>query len=109
MNANHSYAEKIMNLMQFARRAGKLVSGTDACLRGIYSHKVHLVVIAEDASERTFNRINNATKDYGGKIQVIRLGLQAGYSAALGLPLTAVFGVGDRQFADKMLEYYAAG
>jgi hypothetical protein len=40
---------------------------------------------------------------------VIRLGLQAGYSAALGLPLTAVFGVGDRQFADKMLEYYAAG
>ena len=109
MSANHSYVDKIMNLMQFARKAGKLVSGTDACLRCIHSHKVHLVVIAEDASERTFNRINNATKDNGGKIQVIRLGLQAGFSAALGLPLTAVFGIGDRQFADKMLEYYAAG
>lgn len=101
-------ADKIINLMQFARKAGKLVSGTDACLRALHGRKLYLIIIAEDTAIRTVNRINNATKEPGAKIPVIQLGNQLGISAALGLPLTTVFGIQDRQFAAKMMEYSTA-
>jgi ribosomal protein L7Ae-like RNA K-turn-binding protein len=108
MSVSPEITSKIVNLMQFARKAGKLVSGTDACLRAIHGKGLHLIIIAEDTAERTVKRIINATAENGGKIPVINLGKQTEISAALGLPITAIFGVLDKQFAAKMKEYYAA-
>ena len=99
--------DRIVNLMQFARKAGKLVSSTEACLRALNRNTLFLMIVTEDAADRTANRIINATKDNGAKVPVLRLGSQTELSQALGLHLTAVYGVGDRQFAGKMMEYYA--
>ncbi len=38
------------HLMQFARRAGKLISGYDACLRAMHHTKLYLVLLAEDTA-----------------------------------------------------------
>ena len=42
---------KIINLMQFARKDGKLIAGTDACLREHNSRGLRLIVIASDTAE----------------------------------------------------------
>lgn len=99
---------RIINLMQFARKAGKLVSGADACIRALHGRGLHLIVIAGDTTTRTINRITNATVESSGKIPTLRISTQKEISEALGLPLTGIFGIMDRQFAAKMLEYYTA-
>ncbi len=104
---NSEAASKIVNLMQFARKAGKVISGADACLRALHARHLHLVVIAEDTAERTFKRISNATHESGSDLPIYRIWTIATLSAALGLPLTGVYGVTDRQFAAKMREYHS--
>jgi ribosomal protein L7Ae-like RNA K-turn-binding protein len=99
---------KILNLMQFARKAGKLVAGVDACTRGMHHRHIHLIVIAADTSERTVERIRNEIKAGGNKLLIILAGKQAEISSALGLPITGVFGISDKNFAAKMIEYWQA-
>lgn len=99
---------KILNLMQFARKAGKLVAGVDACTRGMHHRHIHLIVIAADTSERTVERIRNEIKAGGNKLLIILAGEQAEISSALGLPITGVFGISDKNFAAKMIEYWQA-
>lgn len=94
--------------MQFARKANKLVGGMDASLRAMNRREVHMIIIANDASERTSKRIINATGELGNRIPVIQIGSQEELSTALGLPFTAIFSICDKQFASKMLEYYEA-
>ena len=45
--------------MQFARKAGKLVVGTDACERAIGRKEVFLLILAQDNSERTKNKMKH--------------------------------------------------
>ncbi|MCD8480073.1 MAG: ribosomal L7Ae/L30e/S12e/Gadd45 family protein [Candidatus Cloacimonetes bacterium] len=97
---------KIMNLMQFARKAGKLASGTDACLRGLHHKHIHLIIIATDTAQRTVSRVKNDLNEAGNKVMMIQLSSQEELSAALGLPLTGVYGISDKNFAAKMIEYW---
>jgi len=99
---------RIVNLMQFARKAGKLVGGVEACLRGMHHKHIHLIVIAADTSERTLKRVRFEMQESGGKMPLIEAGSQAELSAALGLPLTGVFGISDKNFAAKIAEYWQA-
>ena len=98
---------KIINLMQFARKAGKITAGADACIRELHSHGLRLIIIAADTSERSVARINAALLEQGVHANILRLSTQQELSAALGLPLTGIFGVTDKQFATRMLEYNA--
>ncbi len=98
---------RILNLMQFARKAGKLVAGSDATLRALHRHKLYLIIVASDTAERTVKRMENHLKRNDLTVPIIRFGNQSDISNALGLPLTGVFGIYDKQFADKMLEYHS--
>jgi ribosomal protein L7Ae-like RNA K-turn-binding protein len=98
---------KVVTLMQFARRAGKLVYGYDACLRAMHHNKLYLVIIAEDTAPRTQRGITFAIAENRTRIPVMVLGSQADLSAALGLPISGVFGLGDKQFASAILKYDA--
>lgn len=100
--------DKILNLMQFARKAGKLIYGTDACIRGLNHQLIRLLIIAEDTSERTKDsvvRINSASH---GPIKMIITGTQKEISYALGLPVSGVFGISDKNFAAKIMQYWQA-
>ncbi|MCB5260173.1 MAG: ribosomal L7Ae/L30e/S12e/Gadd45 family protein [Candidatus Cloacimonetes bacterium] len=99
---------RILNLMQFARKAGKLVPGIDACLRSMHQKHINLIVIAADTAERTAKRISFEMQNSGVKLLVIQAGTQAEISSALGLPLTGVFGISDKNFAAKISEYWQA-
>ncbi|MDD2332761.1 MAG: DUF448 domain-containing protein, partial [Candidatus Cloacimonetes bacterium] len=103
------YASKILSLMQFARKAGKLIHGTDACLRGIFGTTIRLLVFAADLSDNTEKRIANKTKECTRSVPQIKLLDKSQLSAALGVPESAVFGITDKQFASKILEYWQAG
>lgn len=99
---------KILNLMQFARKAGKLTAGIDACLREMHRKHIHLIVIAADSSERTIKRVNFEITASGAKLPVISFGSQQELSIALGLHQTGVFGISDKNFAAKIDEYWQA-
>ncbi len=99
---------KILNLMQFARKAGKVVSGLDACIRGLNRHVLHLVVVAEDTSVRTQNTILRANESCPTPVKIITTGKQKEISDALGLPTTGIFGISDKNFAAKIMEYWLA-
>lgn len=99
---------KILNLMQFSRKAGKMVSGLDACLRGINHHILRLVIVAEDTSARTQNSLIRANNSNPNPVKIIVTGTQKEISYALGLPVTGVFGISDKNFAAKILEYWKA-
>ncbi len=99
---------RILNLMQFARKAGKLVSGLDACIRGLNHHIIRLLIVAEDTSIRTQNNLLKTNSSSPNPVKIILTGSQKEISYALGLPITGVFGISDKNFASKILEYWKA-
>jgi ribosomal protein L7Ae-like RNA K-turn-binding protein len=101
------YTVKMITLMQFARKAGKLVWGTEACLRNAQHGKLKLIVMATDTSTRTKKRVAGALQLQEAVPPSLELGTQSRISDALGLPETGVFGLTDRRFADKIKEYHA--
>ena len=104
---NEDKKSHIINLMQFARKAGKMVSGTDACLRDLRKNNLKLIIIAEDTSPKTVKRITDARNVLENFVPIIRWGTQKELSIALGLPVSGIFGIKDGQFAAKLLEYYS--
>lgn len=44
---------KLLGLLGICAKAGKIVSGADACLEEIKTNSVKLLIIAEDASDKT--------------------------------------------------------
>ena len=100
---------KMTNLMQFARKAGKLVAGADACLRALHKGKVYMMIITEDTAPRTADRINREVSLEHGKVLMLRAGSQAPLSEALGLPVTGIFGIIDKQFGTAIQACTATG
>lgn len=97
---------KIINLMQFARKAGKIITGADACLRELNSRGLRLLIIAGDTSARSVSRIEAVVRENELKVSILRISTQED-SAALGVPFTGIYGITDKQFATRMLEYHS--
>lgn len=98
---------KAINLLQFARKAGKVVHGADACERAINRNKVYLVVLCEDLAPRSGAKIKRQVEESHCEIPVLVFGTQSAISAALGTPITGILGVTDKQFASSIQRYWA--
>ena len=48
---------KVYGLLGISAKAGKLISGTDIILEQMAKKKVNLVIVAEDASEKTIKNM----------------------------------------------------
>ncbi len=60
-----------------------------------------------DSSERTREKMKKMAANSDISTSVIETGSQqAEISSALGLPLTGVFGIKDKNFAGKIMEYW---
>lgn len=94
---------RILNLMQFARKAGKLEAGIEACIRALHRNHIHLMIIADDTAERTEKRVRETLKEFDD-IPLIKGGEKLSISQALGLPETTVYGICDPNFASRMLQ-----
>ena len=53
---------KVYGLLGLTAKAGRIAFGTDSCLEMIARHKLKLVIVAEDSSERTIDNFREKCK-----------------------------------------------
>ena len=88
-----------LNLLGLACAARKIVSG-ETLLKSIRSQKVHLVLIANDASDNTKKKLTDKCHYYGIDCYIIEENHDT-LSKAIGKKRVAV-GISDAGFADKI-------
>lgn len=91
---------KVLNLLGIARRAGKLVMGTDSIIKVLPSKKIKLIFIAKGASLATTDKIDKKAFFY--QVQVVNIFTTEELSKALGVGSIKIIGVVDDGFAKSM-------
>ena len=89
----------VFSLLGLASCARKITTG-DVLIKDIRSHKVNLVLIAEDASDNTKKKITDKCIFY--KISYIFIESSEDLSRAIGKDNRMAVGILDRGFADKI-------
>ncbi|MCI8759639.1 MAG: 50S ribosomal protein L7ae [Clostridia bacterium] len=92
--------KKILGLIGFAARARKICFGADSVELEIKKKKVYLVVIAEDASDRTKEKFTKLGKEY--KIPIIIEGEIEILSQAIGKSNKAIIGIEEKNLAKEI-------
>src|SRR5690554_4536629 len=80
-----------------AYRAGKCITGEERIISAIQCKKVHLVIVATDASENTKKRYADKCRFY--RIFYLEIGTSAELSHAIGKIHRVAVGIRDRGFA----------
>ncbi|MBP1155964.1 MULTISPECIES: YlxQ family RNA-binding protein [unclassified Paenibacillus] len=93
--------DKYLSNLGLAMRAGKLVSGEEMVIDAVRSGQAKLVIVAEDASEGTFKKVNDKCSYYGVPIQ--QYGRRDQLGASIGKETRVVIAVTDAGFA-RMLK-----
>lgn len=93
---------KILTLLGFAKKSGNLISGENTCEIYVKKKKVKLLIIVEDASENTLDKITKLSERYGVKYVVF--GKRDELSSAIGSENRTCFGILDNNFKTKILE-----
>ena len=89
--------DKILSYMGFARKSGNLISGSNTCSITMKKGKVKLLLIAEDASDNTKDKMTNEAKARGVCVMIYGDGEEM--SHAVGESGRTVFGITDVNFA----------
>ncbi len=92
--------QKIVGMLGLATKAGKVVVGTEATLEAIGKHKVKMVLVATDASEKTKHNI--AIEAHKQEIQVYSIATIEEMSKAIGKHNKAIIGITDIHFAQAI-------
>ncbi len=95
--------DKIKNLLGFAMKSGKLVSGEDSCRIEIKKNGVFLIIVAEDASDNTKKLFTDKTTYR--KIPLRFFESKEGLGHIIGKMSRAVIGIKDKGFAEKIIGY----
>ena len=102
-----SDSTKICGLIGIATKAGKIVAGTDACIEDMQKGKVKLVLVAEDASDRTKKNLEEEARKYQITMYTI-LSIEE-LSKAIGKVNKAVIGIRDIGFSKKIISNINGG
>ena len=95
--------DKILTLLGFASKAGKVIFGTSACVVSIKHKKVSLVILAGDISENSEEKIVRICVN--ANVPYIKILDRDALSAAVGKSNKTVLGIADNNFSKKILEY----
>ncbi|TYP54293.1 L7Ae/L30e/S12e/Gadd45 family ribosomal protein [Thermosediminibacter litoriperuensis] len=93
-------------LLGIAQKAGKIVSGQETVERAIFSGKVRLVIISEDASINTRDRFSSLCRSRG--VNYIVFGHSEILGRSIGRDGRKVIGVIDRCFSEEILKRFNA-
>lgn len=99
--------QKISGMLGLATRAGKIIFGTDSTKEGIVKKKVKLIIIAEDASERTKTKFIELAKINNIPAYII-MNIE-NLSKAIGKKNKAVVGLIDFNFSKAIIEIIDGG
>lgn len=98
--------QKIYSYIGLAMRAGKVVSGDDTTLKELKKGKVHLVIVADDASDNTKKLFKD--KSTYRNINQICFSTKAELGLSIGKSPRAVLGIKDKSLSQKILELIEA-
>lgn len=88
-------------MLGLARRAGKVLAGTEAVLAAIRNGKAQLVLLANDSSANTKKAVLGKAKHYKVIVRVFSTREELGQ--ALGLTPRSAVAVSDQGFRDAIL------
>ena len=94
--------KKILTLLGFAKKAGKLVSGANAVQRSILFGKSALVIATNDAGESIKSKMSRLCEE--NEVSYIVLGNSEELSKATGEENKVIFSVEDLGFAKSIME-----
>lgn len=97
--------EKIKNLLGFAQRAGKLISGDNTCRAKF--NKLRLIILAEDCSKGTAEYYKYRCLKAGKPILV--WGKKVELGIAIGKSPRTVLGITDPNFTRQVIELATGG
>lgn len=92
--------KKIYGLIGICQKAGKLVSGELSCEVAIKKNTVHLVILAEDASENTRKKFKD--RCIYRKVPLVEFGTKESLGMAIGKVKRATIAVVDEALAEKI-------
>ncbi len=84
---------KILNLLGLAERAGNVVYGNNACESALKMNKIKMLIISEEASDKTKKNYKFYAERYN--IPIIFLGTIDELSKAIGQKNKAIIGIKD--------------
>ncbi|PHS35289.1 MAG: 50S ribosomal protein L7ae [Alkaliphilus sp.] len=95
--------DKIFSMLGFAMKSGNVVTGESTCLIHIKKNVVHLVIVAEDASENTKKLFKNKAAHRNIPYRIY--GSKSSLGENIGKSDRATIAIKDRGFARKLIEY----
>lgn len=87
-------------MVSLAKKAGRIMSGSDVCEKGIKSNKIDLLIISEDASEGTKKNFIDACKYRNIDFRIF--GERAELGKAIGRDEIVIIGICDTGFSDAI-------
>ena len=95
---------KILSLLGLAKRAGKVIVGTDAVISKLQANNLNLIFIAIDASMATIDKIEKKAFYYN--VKIIKSFTSDELSDAIGSNNNKVLGIADSGFASAILKHH---
>lgn len=105
-NKNKYKKNKVLGMLGISAKAGKVVSGNDATIEDIERHRVKLVIVAENASDKTKKNMKFVCNKY--KIPIFEFGEIDEISKTIGKSNKAIIGVKSRDLSEaivRLIEY----
>ena len=99
--------QKLYGLMGLATKAGKLICGTDACLEAIEKNSIKIILMANDASERTKKLFKEKCKVIN--IPIYEICTIEELSKSIGKENKAVIGIKENGFAKAIKKIIDGG
>ena len=93
---------KVLGMIGISAKAGEMVCGTDATLEDIERRKVCLVVVAENASDKTKKNIEFICKKKN--VEYIEFGNIDEISKAIGKNNKAIIGIKSKGLAEQIVK-----
>lgn len=94
---------KVLSLLGLAKRAGKVIVGTDAVISKLQVNNLHLIFIAKDSSLATIDKIEKKAFYYN--VRIIKSFTSDEISNAIGSNNNKVIGISDPGFAEAMINH----
>ena len=93
--------EEVYRLLGLAKRAGRLLCGTEAVFKALRQRQARLVIVAADAAERTGRNLQQQAAD--GRVPVAVFGEMEKIGQWTGSTQHALVAVLDTHFAGRLL------
>lgn len=94
--------QKIASYLGFAKKSGNLLTGYNTCIYALNQKKVKLLILTEDLSENTVNKLTKLSNDKGVLYRIY--GKTEELSKITGSQDRGVYGITDVNFADVILK-----